>query len=175
MGVGPPGRTGRDQLADVKLFIARMPPEAAGVALVACGRGAGGITTEPSFLDAPVYEVSCAGTLHTSVVEYLIRAGWGGVLIVSCPPRDCWNREGATWLEQRIHHGREAELKERVERRRVRIAWAGAAEPLLVAAELQAFRAEVAALAHAVAAERDIDMEALCEVPEVSVAEEAIR
>ncbi|MDT8342278.1 MAG: hydrogenase iron-sulfur subunit, partial [Longimicrobiales bacterium] len=99
--------------------------------------------------------------------------GGGGVLVASCPPRDCWNREGPVWLEERLFHGREAELKERVDRRRVRVAWAGAGDVLTVATALQAYRAEVAALeaAHSEAAIA-IDME--CEEPAVSVAEEAV-
>jgi hypothetical protein len=97
------------------------------------------------------------------------------VLVVACPPRDCWNREGVGWLDERVHHGREAELKERVDRRRVRIALAGAGQPLSVAAELHAYRAEVSALAAAVQAERDAVVDAVCEVPEVSAAEEARR
>lgn len=173
MGVGPPGRTGRDQLVDVKTFAERFPPDPADVVLVACGRGAGGVTREDAFMGAPVMGVSCAGTVHTSVVEYLVRAGWGGVLVVSCPPRDCWNREGAVWLEERLYNGREAELKERVDRRRVRVAYAGEGETLRVAAALQAYRQDLAAL-EAARGEEDIVLDVACETPEVSVAEEAL-
>lgn len=174
MGVGPALRTGRDQLAAVQEFIRRTRPEPAEVVVVACERGAGGAAARERFGGAPVFGVSCAGSLHTSVVEYLVRAGAGGVLVVSCPPRDCWNREGVTWLEERVHHGREAELQARVDRRRVRLASAGEGEPLRVAAELAAFRADVAALG-AGAAEQDIDIDTLCDVPEVSAAEEVAR
>ncbi|MDP2956699.1 MAG: cytochrome b N-terminal domain-containing protein [Longimicrobiales bacterium] len=172
MGVGPVGRTGRDQLADLRAFAARAAPSPADVVVVACGRGAGGSASEGSFMGAPVFEVSCAGSLHTSVLEVLVRAGWGGVLVASCPPRDCWNREGVTWLEERVYQGREAELKERVDRRRVRVAYAGEGELLRLAAELQAFRAAVADLDRA-SAEEDIFLDVACEAPEVSVAEEA--
>jgi ferredoxin len=174
MGVGPVGRTGRDQLVEVQEFLAQARPVAGDVVLVACGRGAGGVASGPSFLGAPVFPVSCAGSLHTSVLEYLVRAGWGGVLVVTCPPRDCWNREGVAWLEERVYRGREAELKERVDRRRVRIAYAGEGELLRVVAELQGFRDEVAAMA-AAAGEDDIVIDTLCDAPELSVAEEARR
>lgn len=146
MGIGPAGRTGRDQLAEAKAFLARDRPGPSDVVIIGCTRGAGGAASGPDFLGAPVLPVSCAGSLHTSVIELLVRAGVGGVLVVSCPPRDCWNREGVAWLEQRVHHGREAELQDRVDRRRVRLASAGAGEPLRVAAELSAFREAVAAL-----------------------------
>ena len=61
---------------------------------------------------ALVYPVGCVGNVHTSVIEFLLRGGAHGVLIASCPPRDCQGREGTRWLEARIHEGREAELRE---------------------------------------------------------------
>jgi coenzyme F420-reducing hydrogenase delta subunit len=116
---------------------------------------------------ALVYPVSCGGNLHTSVIEYLLRAGAGGVLVVSCPPRDCCNREGPKWLEQRLYHEREAELHDRVDRRRVRLVYAAEAERWAVRAALQAFRATIAAL-DAAAAETDIVLENQCEVSTIS-------
>jgi quinol-cytochrome oxidoreductase complex cytochrome b subunit/coenzyme F420-reducing hydrogenase delta subunit/ferredoxin len=165
MGVGPAGRTGRAQLAVVRDFIAAHRP-AGDVVLVACERGAGGAGERSTFDDALVYPVSCGGNLHTSVVEYLLRAGAGGVLIVSCPPRDCWNREGPKWLEARLFHEREAELRERVDRRRVRLVHAGMGERGVLRAALATFREEIAVL-ESTTAEADIDLERLCEVTEV--------
>lgn len=170
MGVGPPLRTGRDQLAEVKAFVADAAPGARDVVLVACTRGP---TDGMDFLGAPVFAVSCAGSLHTSVIEYLVRAGAGGVLVASCPPRDCWNREGVTWLRERVENGREAELKPRVDRRRVRITHAAEGETLRLAAELRIYQEEIAALENA-QGEADILIDTECEVPEVSVAEEVV-
>ena len=166
MGVGPAGRTGRAQLSTARVFATERRPSGRDVVIVACQRGAGGITDDAEFDGALVYSVSCGGNLHTSVIEYLLRAGAGGVLIVSCPPRDCPYREGPKWLEQRLYHDREAELRDRVDRSRIRLAYASEGERWRVRAELQAFRDEIAALETA-AAERDIDLERLCEVPEV--------
>ncbi|HEX6558532.1 MAG TPA: hydrogenase iron-sulfur subunit [Longimicrobiales bacterium] len=146
MGVGPAGRTGRDQLTAVKTFVATRRLAARDVVVIACDRGAGAIAGSPEFMGCAVYPVQCAGSLHTSVVERLLREGAGGVMIVSCPPRDCWNREGAVWLEQRLFHEREAELQARVDRRRVRLVEAGTAERARLAQELTAFQQEIAAL-----------------------------
>jgi quinol-cytochrome oxidoreductase complex cytochrome b subunit/coenzyme F420-reducing hydrogenase delta subunit len=165
MGVGPPGRTGRAQLTVVRDFITAHRPGGGDVVIVACERGAGGVTAGGEMEGALVYPVSCGGNLHTSVVEYLLRAGAGGVLIVSCPPRDCWHREGPRWLEARLFHEREAELRERVDRRRVRLVHAAAGERAAVRAALAAFRTDLAAL-DAVSPESDIDLERLCEVLE---------
>ncbi|MFQ5537941.1 MAG: hydrogenase iron-sulfur subunit [Gemmatimonadota bacterium] len=168
MGVGPPGRTGRDELKAVKEFIERVAPTAEDVVLVACDRGParGG-----DFMGAPVFNVACTGSLHTSVIEYLVRAGAGGVMVASCPPRDCWNREGVLWLQERVNHGREAELKPRVDRRRVRLAYAAEGEPLTLLAALQEFRDDIRKLDRG-EAEEEIVIDTECETPEVSVAEE---
>jgi hypothetical protein len=79
-----------------------------------------------------------------------------------------------TWLEQRVHNGREAELKPRVDRRRVRIVYASEGESLRLAAELRAYREELAVFERT-PGEEDIVIDVLCEVPETSVAEEASR
>jgi coenzyme F420-reducing hydrogenase delta subunit/NAD-dependent dihydropyrimidine dehydrogenase PreA subunit len=166
MGVGPPGRTGRDQLRTVERFVAERRPGALDVVIIACDRGGGGAARGREFAGAPVYPASCAGSVHTSVIEYLVRKGAGGVLVVACPPRDCWNREGPKWIEQRLYHDREAELKERVDRRRVRLTYASAGEPELVTAALAALRGDIVVLDRA-RAEDDIDVVKECETDPV--------
>jgi len=87
------------------------------------------------------------------------------VLVVSCPPRDCRSREGPKWLEQRVFSGREAELKARVDRARVRVVYASRAEQARLSHEVASFRADLAWSA-VPDAEQDIDLIALCERPE---------
>jgi ferredoxin len=169
MGVGPPLRTGRDQLSQIRSFISRRAVDGK-VVVVACTHGAGGIGATPEFQGAPAVGVDCAGSLHTSVVEYLVRSGAGGVLIVSCSPRDCWHREGPRWLEQRLYHDREAELKPRVDRRRVRLAYAALGERATVRAALRAYQRDIVALDAAQVEER-IDLEFECEPPAEEVVE----
>jgi len=113
-----------------------------------------------------VWPVTCAGNLHTSVLEFLVRAGAGGVVVASCPPRDCWNREGPKWLEQRLYHEREAELQERVDRRRVRLVHAALRERERVLAAVRDMQATIATLEQA---HRDgaIDVERACELDAV--------
>jgi len=164
MGVGPPLRTGRDQLSEVRRFVAARAITGDTVVLVTCARGAGGLDRSPDVDGAPVYPIGCAGNLHTSVLEFLIRSGVQGVLIAVCPARDCWYREGVRWLEQRVYHRREAELQERVDRRRVRLVQAGAGEPGIVRDALGAFRRDLARLGP-LAAEVDVDLDRECEAP----------
>ncbi|MEZ4585390.1 MAG: hydrogenase iron-sulfur subunit [Gemmatimonadales bacterium] len=119
MGIGPPGRTGRDQLAPLRDDGLVPPgPTPASVA-ICCERVPSGHLTALAGLDARIHRVPCVGNLHSSVVELLLRQGAPGVVICGCPPRDCVGREGPKWLEQRLFAGREAELQPRVDRRRI--------------------------------------------------------
>jgi coenzyme F420-reducing hydrogenase delta subunit/NAD-dependent dihydropyrimidine dehydrogenase PreA subunit len=161
MGVGPPGRTGRDQLRRVEQVVKDLRPGGDVIAIV-CDRA---IPASLALDDATLYPVSCAGSVHTSVVEYFTRKGVEGVLIAACPPRDCWNREGPKWLEQRLYHEREAELQERVDRRRVRLAYTSAGSPDALRRAVAAFRAELAALERA-RGEDDVDLVTMCEPEE---------
>jgi ferredoxin len=167
MGIGPPGRTGRDQLATIRTLLSERKPGPRDVVVIGCTRGGGGAGRERTFAGAPVHPVHCAGNLHTSVIEMIVRSGAGGVIVLSCHPRDCWNREGAKWLEERMYHDREAELQPRVDRRRVRLVHASEAETALAEAAVARFGEEVRVLA-APAAEEEIDLLALCERGEVS-------
>ncbi len=124
MGVGPENRTGRAQLAAVRLLAQQLVSTETRTPIVAiCCENAA-----PSHLDAlrqegaVIYPVTCSGNLHSSTVELALRGGAAGVIIYSCPPRDCRGREGPKWLEERLYHDREAELQPRVDRRRLAMA-----------------------------------------------------
>ena len=122
MGVGPPGRTGRDQLADIRQFVASPERRAGELVVLCCAHGPAAIVAQVSRAGGVPYRIDCAGNLHTSVIELLVRGGAGGVLVLSCPPRDCRHREGPKWLAERVFNGREAELQARVPRARVNLA-----------------------------------------------------
>ena len=163
MVVGPPGRSGRDQLIAVRELVAERPPATGEVVVIACVRGAGGLAGAPGDLEgARLHPVRCAGSLHTSVIEQYLRSGAAGVMVVACPATDCWNREGGKWVEARMFHEREAELQQRVDRDHVHLAFAGVADRGAVLRELREFRARLARSA-APDPDPDIDLLALCD------------
>jgi ferredoxin len=170
MGVGPAGRTGRDQIARVQTFLAGEARRAGEVVVIACEHGAGVHRRRLTAEGAAVYAVSCAGNLHSSVIELLVRGGMGGVLVLACPPRDCWNREGPRWLNERLYYEREAELQARVPRERVRLAYASAHETAAAVGALRAFARDVAALASP-DVERRPEPDTTCEPVEAAVRE----
>jgi len=146
MAVGPIGWTGRDEVAEVRSFIQSHDLRSHDVVIVACQHGAGRVADEAEVDHAVVYPARCAGNVHSSVVELLLRSGVAGVIVASCPPRDCWGREGPQWLEERVHHGREAELRENLDRRRLRVIHAGEYERGVLRRELASFRASLGRL-----------------------------
>jgi quinol-cytochrome oxidoreductase complex cytochrome b subunit/coenzyme F420-reducing hydrogenase delta subunit len=169
MAVGPPTRTGRDEVADVRAFLTRRAPRAGDVVVIACQHGAGRVHRDEQIGETPVYPARCAGNLHTSVIELLLRAGFDGVMVATCPPRDCQGREGPRWLEARVHEGREAELRESLDRRRLRIVYAAEAERGVVVRELESFQRAVRAVA-SVAPETDPQLETECDTTASEVA-----
>lgn len=145
MAIGPSGVTARDQLADVRRFIAAEMPTANDVVIVGCTWSAAHAEAERT--GAKYLPVSCIGTIHSSTVEFLLKGGAGGVLVVGCPEHDGRTREGVTWTQQRLFEGRKADLKDRVDTRRVRLAQAALSETTSLHAAALAFAAEIEARA----------------------------
>ena len=175
MGVGPPGRTGRDQLARVNDFVAQVRPGPHDLVVVGCMHGAAGrIAAEEA--DAAgsngtgslrMFPIGCVGNLHTSAIEYLVRAGAGGVVIAACPPRDCRSREGVKWFDERVWSGRDAELQDRVDRSRITVVYAGSGEGRVLRDAVRRFRSRVVSM-EAARAEQDFDVGAECEIEEAA-------
>jgi ferredoxin len=162
MAVGPPGRTGRDEVAEVRAFIDAHAHDGLGVVVMACAQGPGAVDLVRDGVHT--YPMRCAGNVHTSVIELLLRGGAQGVFVATCPPRDCWGREGPRWLEERVHLGREAELRESLDRRRLHIVAAGEAESRRLHSELDGFCDSLRALDSA-RPEDDLELDTECEPP----------
>lgn len=161
MGVGPPGRTGRDQLS-----LLRSPDapamDTSRVVVVCCSQIDAGLRHTLANAGAHIHDVSCVGMLHSSVVELFVRQGAPGVMVAGCPPRDCIGREGPKWLEQRFYHDREAELQPRVDRQRVRVATFAVGLEQDALAQFTAFQREMQLL-DATPGEEHIDLRDFCE------------
>jgi len=149
MGVGPPERSGRDQLT--RLRSGELPALRAAGALpiiaVCCAKAPAAHLQALGARGAHIHQVPCVGNLHSSVIELFIRNGAPGVMVGGCPPRDCVGREGPKWLRERLFNDREAELQPRVDRRRVRLLTLAPGDLTGALAAFEQFAAEVAGLA----------------------------
>ena len=156
MGVGPPGRSGRDQLMALPEIPFPTPPIA-----LCCVQAPAAHLAALREHGAHVHVVPCMGNLHSSVIELLIRNGAPGVVVCGCPPRDCVGREGPKWLHERLFNDREAELQARVDRHRVGILTMAPGDLAGTLAAFDQFNRQLAALA-APEPERDIEIDVLC-------------
>jgi len=121
MGVGPANHTGRDQIAHLRASLNVPGVRELRPVAICCEHAAPEHLAPLRARGAEVRLVSCAGNLHTSVVELILRAGSPGVMVFTCAPRDCRGREGPKWLHERLYNDREAELQTRVDRTRVAV------------------------------------------------------
>lgn len=122
MGVGPPGRTGRDQLARMRSDAQLPVRDALPIVAIVCEQAPARHVAAIRSRGASILSVPCVGSVHTSVIEMVLKEGAAGVIVCGCPARDCVNREGPKWLHERVYSEREAELQPRVDRRRVCLA-----------------------------------------------------
>jgi len=146
MGIGPPGRSGRDQLAAVRSALEVGDADGLPIVAICCEQSPESHAAELRARCAYVHSVSCVGNLHSSVIELFLRKGAPGVIVFGCPPRDCVSREGPKWLHERVFNDREAELQPRVDRRRVRLATAAAGDRAGTVSALGAFARDLSAL-----------------------------
>jgi ferredoxin len=160
MAIAVDGLGGRDQLAGVRAFLERERPGAGDVVLIGCSWSAA--AEEAERCGAKLLSVPCIGSLHSSAVELLLRGGAGGVLVAGCAEHDGRTREGVTWAAARLFDGRAAELKPRVDRRRVRLVQACLSESALLHRAVAAFAVDIALLLESAAAD-SIDVVAWCE------------
>jgi ferredoxin len=169
MAIGPLGVTARDQLAEIRDLIAEAPLTERDVVLIGCSWSSA--QSEAARCGARLLPVPCVGALHTSTVELLLRSGAGGVLVVGCPEHDGRTREGVTWTRERLYEGRKAELKERVDERRVRLVQATVGEAVRLHEAVLSFANDMALLDDGAA--ESIDVLSLCRGHEtVDVVEE---
>ena len=164
MGVGPPGRTGRDQLAALRHDVLPQFTRTASMPVVAvcCAHAPASHATALRERGAYVHLISCVGNLHSSVIERFVREGAPGVIVGGCPSRDCVSREGPKWLHERLFNDREAELQARVDRRRVRIATLAAGDLRGSMAAYDAFTRDLALLDRP-ARQAEVDVDLVCD------------
>ncbi len=94
----------------------------------------------------------CSGMLPPTLVEYALKQGADGVMVVGCRQNDCYFRFGNRWLLARFAGTRKPALRGRAERKRIRVH--GGAEPDRhdVARDLDDFRRHLGAPAESTGA-----------------------
>lgn len=111
------------------------------VLTLACQHGAAAAPT------AGRLALPCVAMVPPSLVDYILSRGLAdGVCVAGCAERDCYNREGVNWTQDRFARRRDPYLRTRVPLERVLTVWTGPTERSRLDAELAAFRARLAGM-----------------------------
>jgi coenzyme F420-reducing hydrogenase delta subunit len=117
-------------------LLAAAAEDDAPVVVFGCERGAAlGALARPGVVVLPLM---CTGALPPSFVEYALRDGAAGVLVVAC--RGCEYRHGTRFTAERLAGRREPHLRASVPAARLRLVFADAGEEALLPAALQRLR-----------------------------------
>ena len=97
--------------------------------------------------DTAGIKLLCSGMLPPTLVEFALKQGADGVMVMGCRQNDCYFRFGNQWLKARFAGDRKPSLRARADRERIRVH--GAAEPDFneVEADLKDFRQHLVTLA----------------------------
>ncbi len=70
-----------------------------------------------------VIPLTCVGMAHPDLLGEALKAGASQVQIFGCPPEDCANREGNTWMQQRLERQRLPRLRREFEAAAISSDW----------------------------------------------------
>ncbi len=85
--------------------------------------------------------VPCVGMVPPPFLDFVLaRKLAEGVMLAGCRERECYHRLGDRWSEERIAARRDPRLRERVERDRVGVSWAGPKQFAIRNADVQHFQ-----------------------------------
>jgi coenzyme F420-reducing hydrogenase delta subunit/ferredoxin len=130
----------RDELTDALAKLRGAPR----VVVFGCDCAASATKLQAS--DTAVLSLPCAAMWPPSFVEYALRSGVDGVLVVGCRDGDCAYRLGNRWIEERMRGKREPHLRGSVPIERVETAWCGPFDGVALSDALARFRARLGAL-----------------------------
>ena len=89
----------------------------------------------------------CVAMAPPSLFDFILSRDLAdGVCIAGCAERECYNRLGAKWTEDRIARTRDPMLRKRVSRERLLTVWMGSSESADLAKEIQHFSESLATM-----------------------------
>lgn len=129
LSIGPPDRSAPSQMSAIGALGRQGGKEK--IVLLYCVTGGLGpqLAQELSKEGTPCvpFGVECLGSVHPFAVHALLNH-FGGVFLLGCPPAMCQTRDGVRLLEERLFHDREPGPKVHLEKERLRLYNATAAE-----------------------------------------------
>jgi len=144
-GIDMPDADVQQQRLRLEAALARIAPAAAGRILVfACAQAARAASLEDA--RTAVLDMRCIGMLPPSFIEYALRSGADGALLVACREGECAYRLGAELTAQRLAGVRQPILRKSVPRERLRMVECAAGEEADLVAARDALRGALEAM-----------------------------
>jgi ferredoxin/coenzyme F420-reducing hydrogenase delta subunit len=112
------------------------------VLVIGCSHDAGSRALADG--ETAVVGLPCVGMLPPSFLDFVLaRHHVDGVLLSGCAAHDCYERLGDQWVEQRIANERDPNLRARVPRERIAVAWNNPAQGRRLRESLAQFREQL--------------------------------
>jgi ferredoxin/coenzyme F420-reducing hydrogenase delta subunit len=112
------------------------------ILVIACAHDAGAAGLADG--ETAVVGLPCVGMLPPSFLDFVVaRHHADGVLLSGCAAHDCYERLGDQWIEQRIANERDPNLRGRVPRDRIAVAWQNPMQGGRLRESLAQFRAHL--------------------------------
>lgn len=112
------------------------------VLVIGCAHDAGAAGLADG--ETAVVGLPCVGMLPPSFLDFVLaRHHADGVLLSGCSAHDCYERLGDQWVEQRIANERDPNLRARVPRERIAVAWQNPVQGGRLRESLAQFRAHL--------------------------------
>jgi ferredoxin/coenzyme F420-reducing hydrogenase delta subunit len=139
-GIDLPGRPLEQVRAEVVAAAADLTGPGR-IMTIACEHGAAAMPEKGRVV------LPCVAMAPPSLFDFILSRDLAdGVCIAGCAERDCQNRLGVKWTEERIARTRDPMLRQRVPRERLLTIWKGPSERGKIADEIKQFSDNVAAL-----------------------------
>ena len=144
-GIDMPDADVQRQRMRLEAALARIAPAATGRVMVfACAAAVRAATLEDA--RTALLDMRCIGMLPPSFIEYALRSGADGALLVACRAGECAYRLGAELTAQRLAGARQPILRKSVPRERLRMVELAAGEESDLVAARDALRAALEAM-----------------------------
>ena len=114
------------------------------ILLVGCDHGFD--VKELKKLDTAAVSLYCSGMMPATMVEYALKKGADGIMMVGCRDNDCFYRFGHDWMEKRLAGERKPILRARADRRRIKLHGGAETDHRSIARALDQFRVNLEAI-----------------------------
>lgn len=143
--IGPGERSAQEQIEQAKNLIARVNPKDKKIAVIICSNNSNTFNYLNNLQDSQLLlmKIDCASNLHAfTAEEFLTKCA--GVLIWTCPEKNCESRYGVELLRERIFEMRHPTLSRKISRERLRVLALSFSERREFGEELQKFKQSLA-------------------------------